>query len=126
MPGDHSALVVPTYPAQRVLRTVVTDAIVWGPAVLAVIPELVTASHVLATGGVIPGELYAKIAAVGAASTVVKGALTWLIAQPGVDRLLGMIGLGSVPRSAGQRSGAVETVKTTGEALARIGGTDRP
>jgi hypothetical protein len=117
--AKHSQLVVPVYAGQRVARTVVADLLVWGPAVLAVIPELVTASQMLTTGGVIPPELYAKIASVGAASLVVKGAITWLMAQPGVDRLLSLIGLGAVPKSAA-RTADVLTVRSTPQALDAI------
>ena len=82
------------YKAQHVLRTVVAVGI---PAFLAFavgLPEIITA-----LGLPVDSKLYLWLIGAAAVVTAVAGAITRVMAVPGVDAWLTSVGLGSVPKT---------------------------
>lgn len=91
------------YKTQRVLRTIVAVGI---PAFLTfalVLPQIIAA-----LGLPVDSELYMWLIAVAGGVTAVAGAITRIMAIPKVNEWLTKIGLGSVPKSAVEPSGAVK------------------
>lgn len=100
-PNATPALVVPDiwYKAQRVLRTVVAFLVVAIPTVnlaaLALIDYLQNQEDVA-----IPGWVFLVLNGIVAATALIIGIVTRLMAVPGVNAWLTKLGLGSVPREA--------------------------
>lgn len=121
MAGDHAAVVAPVYPVQRVIRTVLVDVVVWGPALALGVPVLVDAARAAGAAGVLPAGLVAQVVAYGAAAVAATAVVSRIIALPRINGWLTALGAGTVPRSAA-RAQVVEAVKGTEEALAVIRG----
>lgn len=86
------------YKTQRVLRTIVQALIVLVPLVnalaVAVVDYLGTQTDV-----VVPDVVFVWLNAAIVATALLMGLVARLMAVPGVNDLLGKVGLGSVPKS---------------------------
>ena len=111
-----ATLVAPVYPAQRVIRTVLVDVVVWGPTLGIGVPVLVQAASL---PGVLPAAVVAQVVAAGALATAISGALSRVIALPRINAWLTTLGAGTVPRRAA-REQVVEIAKDTQDALDAI------